>query len=233
MWKSFDNSIRIDSIRGQDRELSNVPRSLRRGVAPMEMVLVLPLLMALMATLIVFGYATMWKVRTETVSRDQAWRSRFGQFANRNAQAVEWPADAEEGLVRGNELTAFRRYAILANPLIAGPLRNVEVNSQVLDFERGCLTGIAEIHRDPPVFSRLSTFDFRVDHPLLDDRFQFRQMGIRNIQRRIPMIYETGLEEILGSPELQAAIAALEASRGDSVDTAIVQNAPSSSLEVE
>ena len=204
MWKSFVKSTHTKAGRLG-------PAVMRSGLAPMEMVLVLPLLMALMATLIVFGYATMWKLRTETVSRDQAWRIRFAQFANRNAQASEWPEEGETGVLLGNELAIFSNDSVLENPLIAGPLPNVGVNEELLDYERGALTGIAAIERQPPVFSRLSTFDFEVDHALLDDRFQYRQMQIRNVGRRIPQIYEIGLDEILESDQLRAAIAAAEA----------------------
>ena len=216
--KNFDNSTRIKRNRGfgfqpkccSPLRLEASATFHRNGLAPLEMVLVLPLLMTLMATLMVFGYAAMWKLRTETVARDLAWRSRFQQFANDNSQAIEWPDNAEMDVRSGSELSTFDAETILHDPIIAGPLGNLEVNASVLNYSRGNLTGLATIQRDPPVFAQLTSFDFQVDHALLDDRFQFRQMGIANVSRRIPVIYETGLEEILDSPEMQAAVAALE-----------------------
>ena len=195
MLMNFDNLIRT---------------RMRNGLAPMEMVLVLPLLMILMATLMVFGYAAMWKLRTESASRDVAWTSRFEQFANRNARPVEWPEQAGMQINFGNELSAFSNFEVLRDPLIAGPLVNINVNQRVLEYTRGNLTGVAEIQKDPPVFAKLAQFDFQVDNALLDDRFQHPQMGIANTSRRVPMIYETGMEEIPNSPDVQAAVKRLE-----------------------
>ncbi len=187
MLKNFDVSIRTSKL--QDRK-----HRLRKGMAPVEMVLVLPFLMMLMATVIVFGYAAMWKLRTENVSRDAVWRARFGQFSNSNAQLVEWPEGAESGVAPDTQITTFDSEPILHDELIVGPLGNIGVNQEVLNYSRGNMAGVATINRDPPVFASLLSFNFEVEQALLDDRFQFQQMGVPNVSRRFPVLFQTPLD---------------------------------------
>ena len=66
----------------------------RRGLAPLEFVLSLPLLVMMMALMIDFGVAGAWKIRTQTNARYAGWRtltSRTGEF---NATPPYWPASA-------------------------------------------------------------------------------------------------------------------------------------------
>ncbi len=182
MLKNFDALIRTNKFRK------------RTGMAPLEMVLVLPFLMMLMAMIIVFGYATMWKLRTENVSRDAVWRARFGQFANVDAQLAEWPEEAASSIAPATQISTFDGEAILRDPLVTGPLGSIGVNQEVLDYSRGNMAGIATINRDPPVFAKLSSFNFEVEQALLDDRFQFQQMRIPNVSRRFPVLFRTSLD---------------------------------------
>jgi hypothetical protein len=214
MSKNIDVSTRIDFRRSRGLMMGNGNISAlriraRRGLAPLEMVLVMPILMMLMAMLIVFGFASSWKMRTETVARDVAWRARWHRFANNGVLAPEWPANAGMAVSTGRPLQVFGGDPVVHDPVVAGPLGVLPVNDYVLDFSRSVLNGIADIDRAPSVFPTLTRFDFSVNHEVLDDRFQNWQMGISNYARRVPMIYETGLEQILDAADYRAALEAL------------------------
>ncbi len=184
--------------------------SQRRGLAPLELVFVLPLLMTIMAVIIVFGYAASWKLRTETVARDTLWRERGERFAHRNAFAPEWPLDSSQSIRRAEPLNSITTVPVVSLPIIAGPIPAVNVNANRLDFTRGMQAGVAELNRDPPIFSSLTSFRFTVDHPLLTDSFQIWQMSSTNNSRKIPLIYEIGLDFIRSSGSLISAVLALE-----------------------
>ena len=51
-------------------------RNLRRGLAPLEMVLGLPIVLLLFALLINAGFTGMWKLRLLGVAREATWRDR-------------------------------------------------------------------------------------------------------------------------------------------------------------
>lgn len=187
----------------------------RRGLAPFEMVLVLPLFMMIMSMIIVFGYLISWKLRTETVSRDAIWRERSDRFANRDARQIEWPElqfpeIASMGNHRGNNLEVLESQPEVNDPIIAGPIPNVTVRDHVLDFGRGVRVGVADLYRYPPIFSSLASLDFRVEHPILDNQFRYWQLGHGNYQRRIPVIYEIELDFIRDSAAMQNAVAAID-----------------------
>lgn len=206
MLKNFDESTRTRPS-GQRGHSGRWAR--RHGLAPLEMVLVLPFLMMLMATIIVFGYAAMWKLRTETVAREVVWRQRWTRFSNFTARPPEWPEPGTLSFGATNGIESYAGDDALEDPIIAGPLPAITVDDNVLDYTRGALEGVATIHREPPVFATLAAMDFDVDHPILDDRFQFHQMGIGNYSRRFPVIYDSGMDSIRESVAIQAAVDAI------------------------
>ena len=166
--------------------------------------------MTIMAVIIVFGYAASWKLRTETVARDTLWRERGERFTHRNAFAPEWPLDSSQSIRRAEPLNSITTVPVVSLPIIAGPIPAVNVNANRLDFTRGMQAGVAELNRDPPIFSSLTSFRFTVDHPLLTDSFQIWQMSSTNNSRKIPLIYEIGLDFIRSSGSLISAVLALE-----------------------
>jgi len=204
----FDDSI-LTEARGSDSP--DVARLARRtGLAPVEMMLVLPLLMLMMATIIAFGYAASWKVRSEVVARDVAWRSRYPRSASNGARAREWPVPGTMGVGGGSPIASFDDDAILQAPIIRGPIPNVNVNSRVLNFSRSVDSGNASIVREPPILPRLGRINYRTRNNFLDDRFQCYTMGIGNNSRRIPVIYEIDLDFVRDSAAILNAIAAIE-----------------------
>lgn len=206
--KIIDVSILTKSTKGHSRA------SNRRGLAPLEMVMVLPLLMMIMSMIIVFGYMISWKLRTETVARDAIWRDRSDRFANEFATPIEWnerldPTDPSIWTSRGNNIAEFENELETNHPIIAGPIPQVAVREQVLEFGRGVRIGVADLDEQTPIFSTLSPVQFRVNHAILDNQFRYWQLGHGNFQRRIPVIYEVELDFIRGSAAMQSAVAAI------------------------
>jgi hypothetical protein len=181
----------------------------RRGLAPLEMALVLPLLMLFMAAIIAFGFAASWKMRSDVVARDLAWRSRHPRYANFESRAKEWPEPGTLERFPGTNLTTFDNDDILHAPIIRGEIPHVNVNHDLLDFSRDVVIGRASISRSPPILPRMGRMNFATEHPLLDTNFQYGPMGISNRSRRIPIIYEIDLDFIRGSSSFQATVSAI------------------------
>ncbi len=112
------------------------PGQFPHGLAPVEMAIALPLLMLFMATIIAFGYAASWKIRSEVVARNVAWRDRHPRWANSDARALEWPEPATMNRYAGADLATFADDDILQAPIIVGPIPQVNVDPETLNFSR-------------------------------------------------------------------------------------------------
>jgi hypothetical protein len=140
MFKIFDVLIRTETVveggGATDKNVhltmkamdKNVPRTSKNGLAALEMVVVLPLLMMIMALIMVFGYAACWKVRTETLARDSVWKARWHRYAGIGDRSQEWPAPNTYGHHGGGSLSALSNVPGLRHPVIAGPIPQVNVN---------------------------------------------------------------------------------------------------------
>jgi hypothetical protein len=80
-------------------------RKLRRGLAPLEMVLVLPLLMFIMALMVNYATAACWKVRTLTAARQGMWRARMNYWrGDGDPHLPDWPTEGRVSLSGGAPL---------------------------------------------------------------------------------------------------------------------------------
>ena len=66
-------------------------RSGRRGLAPLELVLSLPVLLFVMGLMILIGWAATFKVRTQIHAREAAWRSIWRANPRTDAQDMPNP----------------------------------------------------------------------------------------------------------------------------------------------
>ncbi|MDG1873684.1 MAG: pilus assembly protein [Mariniblastus sp.] len=173
--------------------------SRRRGVAPLEMVLVLPLLMMFMGLIVVFGYAASWKIRSEVVARDVGYKIRHprsggythtslvdlggSSFRELHERSPEWPEarDDNERLESHRQgdsgISSYRDHEVVAAPIIRGPVPQITVNNSLLDFTRGVSQGVAEINRPAPIMSEMGRVNFRTPHSFMDNEFQYMRMG--------------------------------------------------------
>lgn len=196
-------------------------RTARRGFAPVEMTLVTPMLMLIMAVIIAFGFNATWKLRTEAVARDVTWRNRTPHTGvwntNRETRNPEWPeardseeiANASDG--RDSAMTVFGDDDVLHWAIIRGPIQNINVDSEILNFARTVDDGVAALYRKPSILGNVGRIDFRTHFTILSDQFRFSEMGGHqagfwgNYARRFPMIYETELDHLEERPEFISA----------------------------
>ena len=66
----------------------------RRGLAPLELVLCLPVLLFVLALIVDAGSKSCWKMRGLVAARDAAWRSRYGRSGANLPNAVPWRSPA-------------------------------------------------------------------------------------------------------------------------------------------
>jgi hypothetical protein len=162
----------------------------RSGLAPLELVLTLPMLLLVMGVMVYFGNAAFWKVRGLTVARHAAWSTRWP----REDLAANPPRNWRPGTMNVGQAAAIDALddPAIDLPVVRGPLPGgFKVDDELLDFSRGVVDGEAEITHTPVMLSVMGDLHYDLDHPLLDDRFQYPQMNLpANRHRRIPILYE-------------------------------------------
>lgn len=170
---------------------SNNTRRQRRGLAPLELVLSLPVLLFAMALIVGIGAAACWKVRTQVTARHRAWSDRWPRTVNWIQRPNEWPQSATWESRATPALTTIDLPA-LQSPVVRGPLDGgIRVDDTLLDPSLNVSQGHSHIERLPPLMPGLGKYKLDVNHDILNSRWQFRQMGFgSNVQRRLPKIYD-------------------------------------------
>lgn len=173
----------------------------RAGLAPLELVLMLPLLLMILALIINFGHEIAWKERALTVSRQAEWRQRPTHYAGqRDRQPREWPTSATMTVELAPAPPIFPqdpfaqhqvvRGPILRSPFGGGANSQLQVDTRQFDFSDDLKQGRATITRDLPLLSRLYQTDYDVKQPLLESEWRFHDMGYgSNHSRRILRLY--------------------------------------------
>jgi len=196
--KSSTQAVRSGSARR-----ARAPRAtaLRPGLAPLELVLALPLLLMLMALMVDFAVTGAWKIRAAVVARDEAWSNRTG-YSNQQGYiwprngATAWPVNwpnfgASRGYQNGNAVNALYN-ASIDQPVVRGPmLGTTQVNRGLFDPTSGLEIGYSNLQRIQPLLAAaLPNVQFNLQYPLLDNPWQYQEMGLgSNQQRRVPVIY--------------------------------------------
>ena len=170
-------------------------QSRRRGLAPLELVLAIPVLLFVVGLSVVFGAVACWRVRTHSVARDAIWSHRWprGDLISHDLdpRPVEWPQPALIEWQSGPPLNVLDHEAFHA-PVIRGPLPgNITVNEDLFDSKAGLRRGHANIQRKSAALAPLlGQYQLDVENQILDGKWQFGQMGIgSNTNRRIPVLY--------------------------------------------
>ncbi len=168
-------------------------RRLRRGLAPLELVLCLPILLFIMALMVNFATIASWKIRSQSVARHALWGSRQPRAGATNPRPQYWPLSADIQTAGAGNLPALDDPRVDL-PVARGPLPyNTVVHEHLLDPTRGLQQGSAEIERDVPLLPTLGPYRLESEDFLLDDTWEHQRMGLavwHNELRRIPVIYE-------------------------------------------
>lgn len=173
----------------------------REGLAPLELVLVLPLLVAIMCLMINIGIETKWKIRALEASRQAVWRTRGDRRGATDPPLTGWPASATLAVMPVANPPLFPqdpfaphavvRGPVLRDPQSSDPESQLIVDTRMLNLSGSLDMGLASINRQFPVFPQIGRVNLRATQLLLDSEWQFRDMGYgNNISRRIFWLYQ-------------------------------------------
>jgi hypothetical protein len=181
------NLLPADQVLRRVVARSAAPRS---GLAPVELVLSIPLLLMVMALSVIVGNAACWKIRAAVVARNEIWSTRQPRS---DTPADPWPAGWPQSAKMnhsGSRPLSDLNLPAFQNPLVHGPLPNVTVNSQLFDPTLSVHVGSDYIERTPAMLPRLGDYSFNVEHPLIDGTWAYWQTGqYSNETRRMPSLY--------------------------------------------
>ncbi|MGO8691286.1 MAG: hypothetical protein ACLQLG_16820 [Thermoguttaceae bacterium] len=165
----------------------------RRGLATLEMVLALPLLLMIMAVIINYGTLACWKVRGLSMARMTVWGNRWPRSNNGNPQPTYWPAPGTTAMTGPTPLPGQVDDPRVDQEVARGPeIGNAQVNTELLDPARGLLQSSANLTRNWPMLGKWPPYHLQATTCLLDDQWQYNTplMGMGSNQtRRIPIIY--------------------------------------------
>ncbi len=188
------------------RANSRLLHSTRYGLAPLEMVMVLPILLFMAALIVNFGISYMWSVRALSVSRHATWSSRRDGILDDNDVPTARTENPESenwwqywhqlgGSIGSGSPGPIDSLADprVDHPVVRGPMiESITVNRDLLDPARGQRRGTAEISRKFPIMTKFfwkltKKEDYRIKtaSELLDNKWQFHDTGLgHNNQRR-------------------------------------------------
>lgn len=173
-------------------QISDLKLRKRKGLAPLEFVLWLPVLLFVMALMVNYGTMATWRVRSEIVSQHAVWRTRWPRNAATESPPTRpyWPADA--GMTTEPDTAPdLLNIPEIDHPVVRGPIPNGFVVRPVLDPTRGAIKGVSEVNRQFPLLPRIGSFESGdVDTPLIDRQWSSAMMGIPNMYRRTLVLYQ-------------------------------------------
>ncbi|HUY90519.1 MAG TPA: TadE family protein [Pirellulales bacterium] len=187
------------SFRGakSDNRAGRFPRPQnRRGLAPLEFVMCLPVLLFVLALIVDAGSKSCWKLRGVVAARDAAWRSRDLQFLVGRNQVplpnhIHWPPPATMS-AGGAGPNGVLEKTELNHPVVRGPtLGSFRVNGELLDQTLGAWIGRSGRTWRPPLLPKLGAEAMNQRHPLIVGTWQYWEMHLPStFVRRIPYIYQ-------------------------------------------
>ncbi|MCA9071579.1 MAG: hypothetical protein KDA84_21785, partial [Planctomycetaceae bacterium] len=129
----------------------------RAGLAPLELVLVLPILLFVMALMINLGTGGAWKIRTQINARHSAWRALEHRTGQGDPHPGNWPDDARLQS-NGTSLSPvpfdpYVGHVVARGPVIVDPVTGefLPVRSGYLDMQPRLVEGEAAIARPYPL----------------------------------------------------------------------------------
>ncbi|GEM_PF-1007184 len=176
----------------------------RSGLAPLELTLSLPIMLFVMGLMIIAGTTGAWKTRTVTNSRQAVWRTLWPRDGHQDPNPRGWPQAATMIRDEARELMDVDPFAnhevVRGQPLSAPTGESLTVEEGLFDMQDDVVQGFTEMERGYPVMGNMGTGQIHLkrEHPILDNRWQFREMGMTsNGQRRITFIYPADYERAL------------------------------------
>lgn len=177
----------------------------RKGLAPVELVLWLPILLFVTALIVNFGTAAAWRVRGEISSRDAADRQVAPRTGRNEPRQENWPVrDAmvfSESLAETNELLDIPQ---LQHPVVRGPIGNGFTVWPSFDADAiGWGRGESQIERTFPLLPALGSYQSGpIQTPQLSDSGSIARSYFRGL---LPIPHEALLDSASWEPALRVA----------------------------
>ncbi|REJ89742.1 MAG: hypothetical protein DWQ34_18530 [Planctomycetota bacterium] len=174
----------------------------RAGLAPLELVLSVPMLMMILSMMIIVGTAGSWKLRTLANSRQAAARSIWPRDGENDPYPDSWwPASASMNFRSASpspvEIDPFAQHYVVRGPIVPSPGggQPLRVIDDTLDMTLGLEAGFAEVDRDLPLWKQLPHRNHYSRDTLFfsGEQWQHGSMGISNNTRRMLVTYEYDL----------------------------------------
>lgn len=172
----------------------------RRGLAPLELTLTLPLLLMVMALMVILGAAGAWKLRTLANSRQAILRAIYPRTTDNDPHPPNWWPAATVMQYHANVPSPFpfdpyAEHRVVRGPTIADPRsgNSLSVRTGTLDMTAGMHSGRASVDHDPAMWPRLGVRNAfsRETVMFAGQTWQYGNMGIpTNGTRRILYTYD-------------------------------------------
>jgi hypothetical protein len=160
------------------------------GLSTLELVLALPILLCIMALMVNFGTVACWKVRALSMARHEAWQARHARADYACLPPDDWPAGATSGHDGQERLQLPGEIGAVLDADRLVPPGAATAAGDLLDPAGGLRRGWAALDRRYAMLSSLGLFHLRGETCLLDDRWQYGELGLSsNQQRRSPLVY--------------------------------------------
>lgn len=157
----------------------------RRGLAPLELVLVLPVLMMVAGLLLFVANAGVWKLRANVAAREAAFQSAYPK-SGLQAAPPEWRRP-DLTYTSGPGPNVWSVDPFENHPLFRGPnWPPLTVNSQVFDGSQGLVVGQAQSSIRSGLWPQMRiSYRFQREVPLLSGhQWQYQAMGLPSHQTR-------------------------------------------------
>lgn len=160
----------------------------RAGLAPLELVLYLPIMLFVMALMVNFGNIAAWKVRAQGNTRYAATRTLDDRTGHNEANPNTWPTPATLGTSRDNPLDdvaqIWDQHPDLTTPVVRGPVivegdqgNSIEVTGRML-MDARVHEGTSSVRRRLPLLRGILAHDgrygFDQQQQILDQRWEYR-----------------------------------------------------------
>lgn len=134
----------------------------RRGLAPVELLLALPVWMMIAALMVLVGTTGVWRVRTQTIAREAAFRSVWPRTRSADPAPAEWfppsaTMQAGVALPAITNVDPLSTHTVVRGPQIMDPLSRqiLRVDSSRMAPWSPVIRGSAALDHAAPVWRRL------------------------------------------------------------------------------
>ena len=166
----------------------------RTGLAPLELVLAIPIILFVFALILNAGYSGMWKLRGLGIAREAAWSTRTDRSAKTPPayRKESWKSPTPTSSTGGAALLTSVDQPEVDKPVVRGPtIGNLEVDRDLLDPSRHTYQGESNTTRPFPLLpDSLSHLKYNLEHELLRNPLPYRKTRLsKNFERRTRVIY--------------------------------------------